>query len=63
MENQSYLDQKTISNLVKNKNQLSNKDYHLITDINEIDKWIEEAEEVGEVAVDTETNSLDPSSS
>jgi DNA polymerase-1 len=39
---------------------INNKDYHLITDINEIDKWIEEAEEVGEVAVDTETNSLDP---
>ncbi len=26
---------------------INNKDYHLITDINEIDKWIEEAEEVG----------------
>ncbi len=39
---------------------INNNDYHLITDINEIDKWIEEAEEVGEVAVDTETNSLDP---
>ncbi|WP_440656002.1 DNA polymerase I [Candidatus Pelagibacter sp. HIMB1509] len=39
---------------------ISNKDYHLITDINEIDEWIEEAEESGEVAVDTETSSLDP---
>ena len=39
---------------------INNKDYHLITDINEIDEWIEEAEEVGEVAVDTETSSLDP---
>ena len=39
---------------------INNKDYHLITDINEIDKWIEEAEEVGEVAVDTETSSIDP---
>ncbi|WP_428081140.1 DNA polymerase I [Candidatus Pelagibacter sp.] len=39
---------------------INNKDYHLITNIDEIDKWIEEAEEVGEVAVDTETNSLDP---
>ena len=39
---------------------INNKDYHLITDIDEIDKWIEEAEEVGEVAVDTETSSLDP---
>ncbi|WP_440920104.1 DNA polymerase I [Candidatus Pelagibacter sp.] len=39
---------------------ISNKDYNLITDINEIDEWIEEAEEAGEVAVDTETSSLDP---
>ena len=39
---------------------ISNKDYHLITDIDEIDEWIEEAEEAGEVAVDTETSSLDP---
>ena len=39
---------------------ISNKDYHLITNINEIDEWIEEAEEAGEVAVDTETSSLDP---
>ncbi|MDC3087868.1 DNA polymerase I [Candidatus Pelagibacter sp.] len=39
---------------------VSKKDYHLITNPNEIDKWIEEAEEVGEVAIDTETSSLDP---
>jgi len=39
---------------------ISKKDYHLITNPNEIDKWIEEAEEVGEVAIDTETSSLDP---
>ena len=39
---------------------IKNKEYHLITDINEIDEWIEEAEEAGEVAVDTETSSLDP---
>ena len=34
--------------------------YHLISDPKEIDIWIKEAEEVGEVAVDTETSSLDP---
>ncbi len=39
---------------------INNKDYHLINDENEIDKWVKEAEEVGEVAVDTETDSLDP---
>ena len=37
---------------------LSIYQFHLSLD--EIDKWIEEAEEVGEVAVDTETTSLDP---
>ncbi len=39
---------------------INNKNYYLINSLDEIDKWIEEAEEVGEVAVDTETNSLDP---
>ena len=39
---------------------INNKNYHLISDVNEIDKWIKEAEEVGEVAVDTETDSLNP---
>ncbi len=39
---------------------INNKNYHLISSLDEVDKWIEEAEEVGEVAVDTETNSLDP---
>ena len=32
----------------------------LISNLDQIDKWIEEAEEVGEVAIDTETTSLDP---
>ena len=39
---------------------INNKNYHLIKTPNEIDEWIKEAEEAGEVAVDTETNSLDP---
>ncbi len=39
---------------------ISKKNYHLITDIKEIDNWINEAEEAGEVAFDTETSSLDP---
>ncbi|MBD1148461.1 MAG: DNA polymerase I [Pelagibacteraceae bacterium TMED201] len=39
---------------------INNKNYHLIIDENEIDNWVKEAEEVGEVAVDTETDSLDP---
>ena len=39
---------------------VNNKNYYLINSLDEIDKWIEEAEDVGEVAVDTETTSLDP---
>ncbi|PDH21325.1 MAG: DNA polymerase I [Pelagibacterales bacterium MED-G42] len=39
---------------------INNKNYYLISNPNEIDKWVEEAEELGEVAVDTETNSIDP---
>ena len=34
--------------------------YHLISDPNEIDDWIKEAEQNGEVVMDTETSSLDP---
>ena len=40
--------------------EINNKNYQLIKNLNEIDRWIEEAEEVGEIAVDTETDSLDP---
>ncbi len=39
---------------------INKKEYYLVTDPEEIDKWIEEAEEAGVVAVDTETSSLDP---
>ena len=45
----------------KNKQNLINKEnYHLITKIEKLDGWIKEAEETGEVAIDTETSSLDP---
>ncbi len=42
------------------KNPINKQKYYLITEPSEIDEWIKEAEETGEVAVDTETNSLDP---
>ena len=38
---------------------INKKNYHLITKESEIDEWINEAEESGEIAIDTETNSLD----
>ncbi len=45
---------------LEKQQKINNKNYYLINSLDEIDKWIEEAEEVGEVAVDTETTSLDP---
>ena len=50
---------------IKNENHskvddIDKKEYHLITQPNEIDNWVKEAEETGEVAIDTETSSLDP---
>ena len=44
----------------KDDKPISNKNYKLITKLDEIDKLVGEAEEAGEFAVDTETNSLDP---
>ena len=44
----------------KEKQQnINKKNYHLITQEKEIDEWVKEAEEAGELAIDTETNSLD----
>ncbi len=40
--------------------KISNKHYELIKKEEDIDKWLNEAEESGEIAVDTETSSLDP---
>jgi DNA polymerase-1 len=45
---------------IKGVEPINNKNYHLIQNLNEIDEWITEAEEIGEIAVDTETDSLDP---
>jgi len=38
---------------------INKKNYYLIKNEKEIDKWIDEAEEFGELAIDTETSSLD----
>ncbi len=40
--------------------KISNKRYQLIQKEEDIDEWLKEAEEKGEIAVDTETSSLDP---
>ena len=39
---------------------INSKNYHLILNEKEIDDWLKEAELSGEIAVDTETDSLDP---
>ena len=41
------------------KNEISKDKYFLFKDENEIEKWMKEADEIGEFAIDTETNSLD----
>jgi len=50
----------TKQKIEENVKSISKKEYHLVTDPKQIDHWIKEAEEAGEVAVDTETSSLDP---
>jgi len=45
--------------LDKKQQNIGKKNYHLITSEEEIDEWINEAEEAGELAIDTETSSLD----
>jgi DNA polymerase-1 len=39
---------------------ISKKNYYLINKENEIDKWLKDAEENGEIVIDTETTSLNP---
>ncbi len=44
----------------KQQLKINKKNYFLIENENELDKWIFEAEENGEIVIDTETSSLDP---
>ena len=44
----------------KENSKISKKNYFLIKTEEEIKSWLKEAEEIGEFAIDTETNSLDP---
>jgi len=49
----------TEANHKQKQQNINKKNYYLITNEKEIDDWINEAEESGELAIDTETNSLD----
>ena len=44
----------------KGQHKIDKSKYYLIENLKQLDEWIKEAEEIGEVAVDTETSSLDP---
>ena len=47
-------------NLKNDQKKISKKNYFLIKNENEIDEWVNEAEESGEIAIDTETSSINP---
>jgi len=55
----SLSNKKMDSTQKKKHTSINKKNYYLIENEKEIDKWIEEAEELGELAIDTETSSLD----
>ena len=55
-----FSEQKQTPSNENKKQKISNLNYELIQKEEDIDKWINDAEEKGEIAVDTETNSLDP---
>ncbi len=44
----------------KDQDKIDKSKYYLIENLKQLDEWIKEAEESGEVAFDTETSSLDP---
>ncbi len=56
----SLLNKKKYFKTDKNNIKISKENYQLIDSEKEIEKWLKEAEENGELAVDTETTSLDP---
>ena len=43
----------------KNNSKITKENYHLIKNEMELQKWLKDAEDKGEFAIDTETNSLD----
>ena len=50
---------KTESSVKEKQQNISKKNYHLISNEEEMEEWINEAEEAGELVIDTETSSLD----
>ena len=60
IERISKLSDKNLTKKIDNQKDVNNKNYFLIEHEEELDKWINEAEEYGEIAIDTETSSVDP---
>ncbi len=55
-----FSEDKKNNKLIDKFSKISNKNYILINNDEEINSWLKEAEEQGEIAIDTETTSLDP---
>jgi len=60
-----YGETKFESDILKNKDRkdilkIDKKNYQLIKNENQIEKWLKDSEDNGEFSIDTETNSLDP---
>ncbi len=51
---------KNENKILDSQQKIDKNKYFLIENPNELDNWIKEAEETGEIAIDTETSSLDP---
>ena len=56
----SLLKNNDTSESLEKKISISKKNYYLINKESEIDEWLKNAEENGEIAIDTETTSLNP---
>ena len=56
----SLMKNNKISSESEKQSSISKKNYYLIKTESEIDKWLQDAEENGEIAIDTETTSLNP---
>ena len=56
----SFLKEKDSSVKKQNYSKINKKNYELIEEEDDLNSWLKEAEEFGEIAIDTETSSLDP---
>ena len=56
----SFLKEKDSSVKNQNYSKINKKNYELIKEKDDLNSWLKEAEEFGEIAIDTETSSLDP---